>query len=282
MKTLTQNQYIVVCIEEMKKFPKCSAHGRELSLYCSDKRCKTAICQVCLIKNHLVHGSSVVDISEDWEEKKDLLLTEVNALTKEVEDTKTKYLEKKEQVAEKNAKCIAAIKSRRRELDAMIRTVSDHTPKVAKTVDENVKTMDVFLTNLEDIRTSETTTYENVRGKLESIAEIERRFQLYTVLSNDNNFEYYEYSGNSDLQKLKLSDNENDGESEPDNDKTREEESEVNKNNRSADVSEEEESADEIKEEESEEDALKRWKVQMKQRKKMRKMPWKRKKVQMK
>ena len=210
-----KNEYIIEYIREMKRFtnaqacPKCSAHGKELSLYCTDSQCKTTICQVCLIKDHIRHGGSVVDISEDWEEKKELLLSKVISLTKEVENTRNKYVKKKEQITEYKAKCIAAIESRKRELEDMIRKVSDYTPEVTETIDENVKTMDGFLTNLEDIRKSNTTTYGNVQEKLESVAEIERCFQM--IVTNEGNFEYFVFCGNGDLRKLKLVEKRGDG-----------------------------------------------------------------------
>ena len=202
IETFPKNEYITECIRQMKiLFPKCQGHGKELSLYCAHNQCKTAICQICLIKDHMAHGGSVVDISEDLEEKKEHLLDQVDSLIKEVEDTKTSYLKKREPITEINAACIAAIESRRRELDDMIWKVTDHTPEVTETIDEHVKTMDGFLTNLEDLRKCETTTYDNVLEKLESVADIDRCFQM--ILSNENSFEYYEYSGNSKLQKLK-------------------------------------------------------------------------------
>ena len=205
----------------------------------------------------MAHGGSVVDISEDLEEKKEHLLDQVDSLTKEVEDTKTNYLKKRELITENNAACIAAIESRRRELDDMIRKVTDHTPGVTETIDENVKTMDGFVTNLEDIRKSETTTYESVREKLELVEEIDRCFQI--ILSNENNFGYYESSGNNELQKLKLTDNTGDDKSEQEDDsrKTRSESSKSeddSQNSGSEGVIEKEGSADRISEQESDED----------------------------
>ena len=203
----------------------------------------------------MLHGGRVVDISEDLEEKKEHLLDQVDSLTKEVEDTKTSYLKKRELITENNAACIAAIESRRRELDDMIWKVTDHTPEVTETIDEHVKTMDGFLTNLEDLKKCETTTYDNVLEKLESVAEIDRCFQM--ILSNENNFEYYEYSGNNELQKLKI-DNVGDDKSEQEDDsrKTRSESSESeddSKDGGSEGVTEEEGSADRIGEQESDE-----------------------------
>ena len=157
---------------------------------------------------------------------------------------------KKEEIIENNAKCIAAIESRKRELDEMIRNVSDHTPEVTETIDENVKTMDGFLTNLEDIRKSNTTTYENVREKLESVAEIERCFQM--ILTNESNFEYYEFSGNSDLQKLKLTEKRDDSISEQtdDTDKT----IEVDSKDADKHFSEKEDKANKVSERETDDD----------------------------
>ena len=258
IETFPKNEYIIEYIRQMKiLFPKCQAHGKELSLYCAHNQCKTAICQVCLIKDHMSHGGSVVDISEDLEEKKEHLLNKVDSLTKEVEDTKTNYLKKRELITENNAACIAAIESRRRELDDMIRKVTDHTPEVTETIDENVKTMDGFLTNLEDLRKSETTTYENVREKLESVAEISRCFQM--ILSDENNFEFYDYNGNNELRKLKLTDNAGDDKSEQEGDsrKTRSESSKSeddSQNSGSEGVIEKEGSVDRISEQESDED----------------------------
>ena len=203
----------------------------------------------------MAHGGSVVDISEDREEKKEHLLNKVDSLTKEVEDTKTNYLKKREQIAENNTTCIAAIESRRRELDDMIRKVTDHTPEVTETINENVKTMDGFLTNLEDIRKSETTTYESVREKLESVEEIDRCFQI--ILSNENNFEYYEYNGNNELRKLKLTDNAGDDESEQEDDSPKTSESSKSEDDiedsESEDVGEKEGSVDRICKQESDE-----------------------------
>ena len=201
----------------------------------------------------MVHGGSVVDISEDLEERKENLLNKIKSLAKEVKDTKTNNLEKRKLITENNATCIAAIESRRRELDEMIRKVTDHTPEVTETIDENVKTMDGFLSNLDDIKKSETTTYENVLEKLESIAEIDRCFQI--ILSNENNFEYYEYSGNNELRKLEITDSAHNDKSELEDDSLKTSESskseDDSKNSASEDVSETEGSADRTDEQES-------------------------------
>ena len=210
-----KNEYIIEYIKEIKKVPKftrCPQHAKELSLFCADDQCKTAICQVCWIKEHTAHSSNVVDIAEDHRDKKEALLAKVNSISQDVERTKTNLLKMKEQVADNNAKCIAALEARKieicTELDDMIQKVSE----VKDTVDENVKTMDKFLEDLEKIGKCETSTYENIRHKMEMAAEIERDYQ--TILSKETKIQFYRYNrinGHGRIKLTNVSENGNDG-----------------------------------------------------------------------
>ena len=205
MEDFPKNEYIIEYLREMKKvpkFPRCPQHAKELSLFCPDDRCKTTICQVCWIKEHTAHSNNIVDIAEDHKDKKEALLDKVSSISKDVERTITILLKMKRQVAENNAKCIAALQARKAEicteLDDMIQKVS----QVKYTVDENVKTMDKFLEDLEQIGKCETSTYENIRRKMEMAAEIERDYQ--TILSKQNKIQFYRYNRINGHGRLKM------------------------------------------------------------------------------
>ena len=108
----------------------------------------------------------------------------------------------KGQLTVNNAKCKEEIEARKAEICAVFDEMIQKASKMNDTIDENVKTMDRFLEDLEKIGKCETSSYEDIRWKMEMAAEIERDYQ--TILSNENKIQFYRYKRNNGHGRLKL------------------------------------------------------------------------------
>ena len=150
-----------------------------------------------------------MDITEDHKDKKEALLTKINSISKDVEWTKANLLNMKEQVTVNNAKCKEEIEARKAEICAVFDEMIQKASKVNDTIDENVKTMDRFLEDLEKIGKCETSSYEDIPWKMEMAAEIERDYQ--TILSNENKIQFYRYKRNNGHGHLKLTSRSDEG-----------------------------------------------------------------------
>ena len=83
-----ENPYLVKMVEDRERrraedFQLCIIHNRELSFYCRDAECDTAICSLCLVKGHLNHN--VIDLIEEHRERLETRIEFLNMKKKEQE-----------------------------------------------------------------------------------------------------------------------------------------------------------------------------------------------------
>ena len=90
VKSFLENKYILKNLkqngssgqkgqQEVPDFRMCKTHGRDMNLYCKNKRCHGEICSLCMIESHKSH--TVVDLVSVREGVRANLITEIQAIT---------------------------------------------------------------------------------------------------------------------------------------------------------------------------------------------------------
>ena len=92
-KSFPENPYVMKMVGDLEKrqveeFQLCNNHNRELSFYCNDSGCNTAICSLCLVKSHLNHN--VIDLIEEHRDRLETRIAFLNSCQTEQELVRNK------------------------------------------------------------------------------------------------------------------------------------------------------------------------------------------------
>ena len=192
------NHYVITYMKITKAVTKCKKHSdRKLSLFCKTVDCQRAICELCLIKEHISH--KVVDIAEEEKKKKEAVKVIANELTSELAVARGNLLEAKNRLEEDSLTTLAILKERKKETiklyNDMIKSVTDQRNTCNQEVEKEVSSIDSEVKLIIDIRegwTGNKTSISLPPDELEEIQQIKKRVHRY--LSKGKTFQYYTHN----------------------------------------------------------------------------------------
>ena len=191
---------------------KCKKHNdRKLSLFCKTVDCQRAICELCLIKEHISH--KVVDIAEEEKKKKEAVKAIANQITSELAVARGNLLQAKNRLEEDSSTTLAILKERKKETiklyNNMIKSVTDQRNTCNQEVEKEVSSIDSEVKLINDITegwTRNKTSTSLPPDELGEIQQIKKRVHGY--LSKGKTFQYYthnkeEYTPENSEMRLK-------------------------------------------------------------------------------
>ena len=121
-------------------FELCEEHGRDRSLYCDEAECDKAICQLCLIENHI--GHRVVDIVDN---QKQLITSHLRFLAQQLQTYKSYILATKKDIDRASMGLVDKVNSRTIEVHGVFDTTITKIDHNITTVNEmrNVNEADI-------------------------------------------------------------------------------------------------------------------------------------------
>ena len=141
-RSFPQNKYILASVR--RKTPgiqqirevgeKCKEHGKELGLFCRDSRCRKAICQTCMLRNHRSH-----DIGEIEEDEKEVLIIKLNNVKSNLQAKRHMLLHAKEDLAMKSKGCRTNMENVKREI---VKAINERFGELANFVEQQKKESD--------------------------------------------------------------------------------------------------------------------------------------------
>ena len=140
MKDFPQNKYILAFIDREKEeerrtkeratLQNCEEHDKELTLFCKNDECKSAICPTCLTNSHRKH-----DVMDFKNEEKELFEKLIDAI-KNVEAKKEDVSGVVEEAKRLNEMCLKKLQERKEDL---IRVITYHYDGFIKDVTHQVQ-----------------------------------------------------------------------------------------------------------------------------------------------
>ena len=112
VRSFPQNKYILRNIrkepekkDEKDKFETCGQHGKDMTLFCNEDKCKKSICNHCL-KEHSGHG--IWDLKE---KKKDTISVEIKSITDKLQTYSDKISKSRDDVQKQYDQMISQVSS---------------------------------------------------------------------------------------------------------------------------------------------------------------------------
>ena len=185
-------------MKRTKAVTKCKKHSdRKLSLFCKTADCQRAICELCLIKEHI--SRKVVDIAEEEKKKKEAVKAIANELTSELAVAREHLLKAKNRLEEDSSTTLAILKERKRETiklyNDMIKSVIDQRNICNQEVEKEVSSIDSEVKLINDIRegwVGNKTSTSLCPDELAEIQQIKNRVHGY--LAQEKTFQYYKHN----------------------------------------------------------------------------------------
>ena len=135
MRDFPQNKYILAVIERKKDeerrikeraaLENCEEHAKELTLFCKNDECKSAICPTCLTNSHRKHD--VVDVEKEEKEPTEKLIDTIKNVEAKKEDISAAV----EAAKRLNEKCLTKLQERKENL---IQVITKHYDRYIKDV----------------------------------------------------------------------------------------------------------------------------------------------------
>ena len=114
IKAFPHNKYILNLLQSKVNkvgFEVCQKHQREQNLYCNRRSCRAEICSLCMMKDHSKHRHCVEDLQRIKEVKHAEIITEVEILSKSLEECRKTIQGTKDQLDRDVIKSMLHIKN---------------------------------------------------------------------------------------------------------------------------------------------------------------------------
>ena len=213
LQTFPQNKYIVAHIIKMKKLAeakemieRCSEHGKEAALFCTNKRCEKPICPTCILTEHKSHDFS--DIYEERTRRKNALIEIAELMDQQLRIQKQRLTIAQSEVERCNSLCVKRLEIRKREVIKVVTDKFDELIRLAKvpvaSLDEEVSEINGQLCEVNQIKV-DSEKFEKIGSfcnKLEKMATIKE--QLTAKMNMERKYDFAEYTAVQieDLGKL--------------------------------------------------------------------------------
>ena len=156
----------------------CLEHGKDLVLFCTETRCKTLICTVCMTKRHL--GHKVVDKDVD---RKEELLTSLTSAIESLSSRKRLIETIQAEVGRRNERCLndlskekqSTLKMVKDRYDSLLAVAANQKDKSSARIKSEMTSLEESLSLLNNIKQyldKETLSPTDVRDCEETIEKI--------------------------------------------------------------------------------------------------------------
>ena len=184
----------------------CLEHGKDLVLFCTETRCKTLICTVCMTKRHL--GHKVVDIDVD---RKEELLSSLTSAIENLSSRKRLIETIHAEVGRKNEGCLnnlseekkSTLKMVKDRYDSLIAVAANQKDKSSARIKSEMTSLEESLNLLNNIKQyldEETLSPRDVRNCEETIEKITEHIDH--ILTTPPGKEYIVYIENKRNDRL--------------------------------------------------------------------------------
>ena len=184
----------------------CLEHGKDLILFCTETRCKTLICTVCMTKRHL--GHKVVD--KDVDRKEELLSSLTSAI--ESMSSRKRLIETiQAEVGRRNERCLnnlskekqSTLKMMKDRYDSLLAVAANQKDKSSARIKSEMTSLEESLSLLNNIKQyldEETLSPRDVRDCEETIKKITEHIDH--ILTTPPSKEYVVYIENKRKDRL--------------------------------------------------------------------------------
>ena len=149
-----------------------------MSLFCKTTGCKRAICQLCLIKNHV--GHNVVDIVEEHTRKLEILFSKVETVAKDLESKRARILATSDEMMKTSRTCLTTLKVAKdvvlkkvgEEFDKMMEDTSLQMTQISEKVRSDLAAIGANLDLMQSIKENTSKSIisvEDIADKLDTI-----------------------------------------------------------------------------------------------------------------
>ena len=210
-KTFPQNKYLLTQTRRLQhdtkkvqyEYEKCVEHKKELLLFCNEQECQKAICTTCLKTSHRKH-----DITEIEDEKKEIIMKNIESFKMSLQIKIRKISRAKEDVEKEADICIRSLIKEKDEMckkfDKTIEESKKKVEEIKTLVKDELGAMNETIIVLNDmkesIETLEENTYEDLMDKMDTIKGIEDN--ITRNLSGKREYFYHEYISERATDKI--------------------------------------------------------------------------------